>query len=89
MPSTPQKGAARGGIFCHLQSPPRRSWTTASVLSSIISMGSLRRSKLEPAIGCTNRTCFSPDKRTFNCADSVTRTISAYDYDLKNKSHLG
>jgi len=37
---------------------------------------------LEPAIGCTNGPCFSPDNRTFYCSDSVARTISAYDYDL-------
>src|SRR5262249_35433275 len=39
-------------------------------------------SVLEPEIGCTNGPCFSPDNRTFYCADSVSRKISAYDYDL-------
>ena len=43
---------------------------------------SLKCSVLEPAIGCTNGPCFSPDNRTFYCSDSITRTISAYDYDL-------
>jgi len=52
-------------------------------VGSIFSLdGSLRCSVLEPAIGCTNGPCFSPDNRTFYCADSVARTISAYDYDL-------
>ena len=37
---------------------------------------------IEPSIGCTNGPCFSPDNRTFYLADSVTRNISAYDYDL-------
>ena len=43
---------------------------------------SLKCSVLEPAIGCTNGPCFSPDNRTFYCSDSIARTISAYDYDL-------
>ena len=43
---------------------------------------SLKCSVLEPAIGCTNGPCFSPDNKTFYCADSVSRTIAAYDYDL-------
>jgi sugar lactone lactonase YvrE len=43
---------------------------------------SLKCSVLDPAIGCTNGPCFSPDNRTFYCADSVSRTIWAYDYDL-------
>jgi L-arabinonolactonase len=43
---------------------------------------SLKCSVLEPAIGCTNGPCFSPDNRTFYCADSVARVIWAYDYDL-------
>src|SRR5215472_10093261 len=47
---------------------------------------SLRCKVLEPAIGCTNGPCFSPDNRTFYCADSVARTISAYDYDLATGS---
>jgi L-arabinonolactonase len=52
-------------------------------VGSIFSLdGSLRCTVLEPAIGCTNGPCFSPDNRTFYCADSVARTISAYDYDL-------
>jgi L-arabinonolactonase len=50
---------------------------------SIFSLdGSLKCSVLEPAIGCTNGPCFSPDNRTFYCSDSVSRTIAAYDYDL-------
>jgi sugar lactone lactonase YvrE len=50
---------------------------------SIFSLdGSGKCSVLEPAIGCTNGPCFSPDNRTFYCADSVSRTIAAYDYDL-------
>jgi hypothetical protein len=51
--------------------------------------GSLRCTSPEPANGCTNDPCLSPDKRTFNCADIVPRTISAYDYDLENESHRG
>jgi sugar lactone lactonase YvrE len=52
-------------------------------VGSIFSLdGSLKCTVLEPAIGCTNGPCFSPDNRTFYCADSVARTISAYDYDL-------
>ena len=52
-------------------------------VGSIFSLdGSLKCTTLEPAIGCTNGPCFSPDNRTFYCADSVSRTISAYDYDL-------
>ena len=55
----------------------------AKPLGSIYSLdGSLKCTTLEPAIGCTNGPCFSPDNRTFYCADSVARTISAYDYDL-------
>src|SRR5579862_183245 len=50
---------------------------------SIFSLdGSLKCSVLEPAIGCTNGPCFSPDNRTFYCSDSVSRTIAAYDYDV-------
>jgi L-arabinonolactonase len=50
---------------------------------SIFSLdAALKCTVLEPAIGCTNGPCFSPDNRTFYCADSVSRTISAYDYDL-------
>ena len=52
-------------------------------IGSIFSLdASLKCSVLEPAIGCTNGPSFSPDNRTFYCADSVSRTISAYDYDL-------
>ena len=55
----------------------------AGPLGSIFSLdASLKCSVLEPAIGCTNGPCFSPDNRTFYCSDSVSRTISAYDYDL-------
>src|SRR5271167_2442817 len=55
----------------------------AKPIGSIFSLdASLKCSTLEPAIGCTNGPCFSPDNRTFYCADSVSRTISAYDYDL-------
>ncbi|MDO8431156.1 MAG: SMP-30/gluconolactonase/LRE family protein [Candidatus Binatus sp.] len=55
----------------------------ANPVGSIFSLdASLKCSMLEPAIGCTNGPCFSPDNRTFYCADSVSRTISAYDYDL-------
>jgi L-arabinonolactonase len=43
---------------------------------------SLKVSVIEPAIGCTNGPCFSPDNRTFYCADSVSRIIWAWDYDL-------
>jgi L-arabinonolactonase len=42
----------------------------------------LKCSVLEPEIGCTKGPCFSPDDRTFYCADSISRTIFAYDYDL-------
>jgi sugar lactone lactonase YvrE len=44
--------------------------------------GSLGCRVLEPAIGCTNGPCFSPDNRKFYCSDSITRTISVYDYEL-------
>ncbi|MGO9606029.1 MAG: SMP-30/gluconolactonase/LRE family protein [Candidatus Binataceae bacterium] len=55
----------------------------AGPIGSIYSLdASLKYTTLEPAIGCTNGPCFSPDNRTFYCADSVSRTISAYDYDL-------
>ena len=55
----------------------------AKPIGSIYSLdASLKCTMLEPAIGCTNGPCFSPDNRTFYCADSVSRTISAYDYDL-------
>jgi sugar lactone lactonase YvrE len=55
----------------------------AGPLGSIFSLdASLKCSVLEPAIGCTNGPCFSPDNRTFYCSDSVSRIISAYDYDL-------
>ena len=55
----------------------------AGPVGSIYSVDrSLRCRVLEPAIGCTNGPCFSPDNRTFYCSDSITRTISAYDYDL-------
>jgi len=52
-------------------------------IGSIFSLdASLKCSVLESAIGCTNGPCFSPGNRTFYCSDSVSRTISAYDYDL-------
>jgi sugar lactone lactonase YvrE len=52
-------------------------------IGSIFSLdASLKCTMLEPAIGCTNGPCFSPDNRTFYCADSVSGMISAYDYDL-------
>ena len=55
----------------------------AHPIGSIYSLdASLKCTTLEPAIGCTNGPCFSPDNRTFYCADSVSRMISAYDYDL-------
>jgi L-arabinonolactonase len=55
----------------------------AGPVGSIFSLdAALRCSVLEPAIGCTNGPCFSPDNRTFYCSDSVSRIISAYDYDL-------
>jgi sugar lactone lactonase YvrE len=55
----------------------------ANPIGSIYSLdSSLNCSVLEPAIGCTNGPCFSPDNRTFYCSDSISRTISAYDYDL-------
>lgn len=55
----------------------------ASPAGSVFSIdGSLKLSVIEPAIGCTNGPCFSPDNRTFYLSDSVTRTIYAYDYDL-------
>ena len=55
----------------------------AGPAGSIFSLdASLKCSVVEPAIGCTNGPCFSPDNRTFYCSDSVSRTIWAYDYDL-------
>lgn len=55
----------------------------ANPIGSIFSLdASLKCNILEPAIGCTNGPCFSPDNRTFYCSDSISRTISAYDYDL-------
>ena len=55
----------------------------AKAIGSVFSLdASLQCSVLEPEIGCTNGACFSPDNRTFYCADSVSRTIFAYDYDL-------
>ena len=55
----------------------------AKLIGSIFSLdAALKCTTLEPSIGCTNGPCFSPDNRTFYCADSVSRTISAYDYDL-------
>jgi L-arabinonolactonase len=58
---------------------PKFKEPTASVFSLD---ASLKVSLLEPAIGCTNGPCFSPDNRTFYVSDSVSRTIAAYDYDL-------
>jgi len=55
----------------------------ANPIGSVYSLnGSLKCSVVEPAIGCTNGPCFSPDYRTFYCSDSISRTISAYDYDV-------
>jgi L-arabinonolactonase len=55
----------------------------AKPIGSVFSLdGSLQCNVLEPEIGCTNGPCFSPDNRIFYCADSVSRTIFAYDYDL-------
>lgn len=55
----------------------------AEPVGSVYSLdGSLKCAVLEPSIGCTNGPCFSPDNRTFYCSDSVSRAISAYDYDL-------
>ena len=52
----------------------------AGPLGSVFSLDrNLNCSVLEPSIGCTNGPCFSPDNRTFYCADSVSRVISAYD----------
>jgi L-arabinonolactonase len=57
----------------------------ANPIGSIYSLDrSLKCSILESAIGCTNGPCFSPDNRTFYCSDSISRTISAYDYDLES-----
>jgi sugar lactone lactonase YvrE len=57
----------------------------ANPIGSIFSLDtSLKCNLLEPAIGCTNGPCFSPDNRTFYCSDSISRTISAYDYDLSS-----
>src|SRR3984893_12049411 len=48
-------------------------------VGSIFSLdASLKCSVLEPAIGCTNGPCFSPDNRTFYCSDSVSRTLASY-----------
>jgi L-arabinonolactonase len=56
----------------------------AESIGSIFSLdASLKCTVLEPAIGCTNGPCFSPDNRTFYCADSISRTIAAYDYNLE------
>jgi L-arabinonolactonase len=55
----------------------------AKSIGTVFSLdGSLKCSVLEPEIGCTNGPCFSPDNRTFYCADSISRMIFAYDYDL-------
>jgi sugar lactone lactonase YvrE len=55
----------------------------AKSIGTVFSLdGSLNCSVLEPEIGCTNGPCFSPDNCTFYCADSISRTIFAYDYDL-------
>jgi len=55
----------------------------AKPIGTVFSLdGLLKCSVLEPAIGCTNGPCFSPDNRTFYCADSVSRIIFAYDYEL-------
>jgi pimeloyl-ACP methyl ester carboxylesterase len=44
----------------------------ANPIGSIYSVdGSLACSVLEPAIGCTNGPCFSPDNRKFYCSDSI------------------
>lgn len=52
-------------------------------IGSVYSLdSSLKVSVLETSIGCTNGPCFSPDNKTFYLADSVSRIISAYDYDL-------
>jgi len=55
----------------------------AKSIGTVFSLdGSLKCSVLEPEIGCTNGPCFSLDNCTFCCADSISRTIFAYDYDL-------
>ncbi len=55
----------------------------AGPAGSVFSLdASLKCSVIEPAIGCTNGPCFSPDNRIFYCSDSVSRIIWAYDYDL-------
>jgi L-arabinonolactonase len=55
----------------------------AKSIGSVFSLdASLKCTVLEPEIGCTNGPCFSPDNRTFYCADSISRGIFAYDYDL-------
>jgi L-arabinonolactonase len=55
----------------------------ASPAGSVFSIdGALKPTVIEPAIGCTNGPCFSPDNRTFYLSDSVTRIIYAYDYDV-------
>jgi sugar lactone lactonase YvrE len=39
--------------------------------------------KLDSDFGITNGPCWSPDDRTFYFADSLAKTIYAYDYDLQ------
>jgi L-arabinonolactonase len=44
--------------------------------------GSTKCSRLDTGFVCSNGPCFSPDNRVFYCADSMSRMIYAYDYDL-------
>src|SRR5262249_545146 len=52
-------------------------------LGSIYSLASsLQWKVIHDGMGCTNGPCFSPDNRTFYCADTAFGTMWAYDYDV-------
>ena len=46
----------------------------------------MRLTKVEDGITCSNAPCWSPDNRTFYFADTFTKKIRAYDYDLETGS---
>jgi sugar lactone lactonase YvrE len=86
--------AAAGTIFNDGKTDARGRFIAGTVdpdfskpLASVYSMdGSTKCSALDAGFVCTNGPCFSPDNRTFYCADSMNRTIYAYDYDLATGS---
>jgi L-arabinonolactonase len=71
----------RRGRFVAATAP--RSLKETATLGRIYSLDEHQQVKqLDEGFGITNGPCWSPDGRTFYFADSLPKTIYAYDYDL-------